>query len=63
MSGSDVVDNTGKRFLIKVSNLCTGEARSRLGDIEYVVEYSQMSQQIRNIHRTGGKIISITEIN
>jgi CpcD/allophycocyanin linker domain len=63
MSASDVVDNTAKRFLIKVSNLYNAATCSRLGDIEYVVEYSQMSQIIKNIHRTGGKIISITEIN
>ncbi|MEH2278567.1 MAG: phycobilisome linker polypeptide [Nostoc sp.] len=35
---------------------------TRLGKLEYVVNYNQLSGQMQNIHRTGGKIISITEV-
>ncbi|MBE9038057.1 phycobilisome rod-core linker polypeptide [aff. Roholtiella sp. LEGE 12411] len=53
--------STSKRFLIKVIK---GAAvpRTRLGNIKYVVDYNQLSQQVQNIHRTGGKIVSITEV-
>ncbi|MEH2468462.1 phycobilisome rod-core linker polypeptide [Nostoc sp.] len=55
------VSSTSKRFLIKVVK---GAAKipSRLGKLEYVVNYNQLSGQVQNIHRTGGKIISITEV-
>ncbi|MEH2253438.1 phycobilisome linker polypeptide [Nostoc sp.] len=35
---------------------------TRLGKLEYVVNYNQLSGQVQNIHRTGGKIISISEV-
>ncbi|MEH1892239.1 MAG: phycobilisome rod-core linker polypeptide [Nostoc sp.] len=55
------VSSTSKRFLIKAVK---GAAKipSRLGKLEYVVNYNQLSGQVQNIHRTGGKIISITEV-
>ncbi|MCC5647290.1 hypothetical protein LC607_31140 [Nostoc sp. CHAB 5824] len=36
--------------------------RNRLGNLEYVVNYNQLFGHVKNIHRTGGKIISITEV-
>ncbi|WP_341529181.1 phycobilisome rod-core linker polypeptide [Nostoc sp. UHCC 0302] len=59
VAGSSV-SSTSKRFLIKFAKGCTG-LRSRLGNTEYVVDYNQLSQQMQNIHKLGGKIISITE--
>ncbi|MEH2117419.1 phycobilisome rod-core linker polypeptide [Nostoc sp.] len=55
------VSSTSKRFLIKAVK---GAAKipNRLGKLEYVVNYNQLSGQVQNIHRTGGKIISITEV-
>ncbi|MEH2453633.1 phycobilisome rod-core linker polypeptide [Nostoc sp.] len=55
------VSSTSKRFLIKAVK---GAAKipTRLGKLEYVVNYNQLSGQVQNIHRTGGKIISITEV-
>ncbi|MEH2230475.1 MAG: phycobilisome rod-core linker polypeptide [Nostoc sp.] len=55
------VSSTDKRFLIKTVK-GAGNLRTRLGNLEYVVNYSQLSGQVQNIHRTGGKIISITEV-
>lgn len=55
------VSTTDKRFLIKAVK-GAGNLRTRLGNLEYVVNYNQLSGQVQNIHRTGGKIISITEV-
>ncbi|MDZ8068757.1 MAG: phycobilisome rod-core linker polypeptide [Nostoc sp. DedQUE08] len=55
------VNSTDKRFLIKAVK-GAGNLRTRLGNLEYVVNYNQLSGQVQNIHRTGGKIISITEV-
>ncbi|NEP61627.1 MAG: photosystem I reaction center subunit XII [Symploca sp. SIO2G7] len=54
--------NTGKRFCIKFT---TSQASARLRKFsrqECVVDYSQMSQKVQNIHKTGGRIISVTEV-
>ncbi|MEH2291037.1 phycobilisome rod-core linker polypeptide [Nostoc sp.] len=60
VAGSSV-SSTDKRFLIKVVK-GAGNRRTHLGNLEYVVNYNQLSGQVQNIHRTGGKIISITEV-
>jgi len=52
---------TSKRFLIKVIKGASSP-RTRLSNIRYVVDYNQLSQQLQNIQRTGGKIVSITEV-
>ena len=57
-----VYNNQGKRFLIKFS---TSQALARLNKYssqECVVNYSQMSQKVQNIHKGGGRILSITEL-
>ncbi|WP_353736080.1 MULTISPECIES: phycobilisome linker polypeptide [unclassified Okeania] len=54
--------NTEKRFTIAFS---TSQAPARLGKLssqECVVKYSQMSKILQNIQKTGGKIISISEV-
>lgn len=58
---SGAFSNTGKRFLIKVSKSAVGP-RPRLSNMEYVVDYSRMSEQVQNIHKMGGKITSIVEV-
>ncbi|MBE8965736.1 phycobilisome rod-core linker polypeptide [Nostocales cyanobacterium LEGE 12452] len=55
------VSTTDKRFLIKAVK-GAGNLRTRLGNLEYIVNYNQLSGQVQNIHRTGGKIVSITEV-
>ncbi|MCC5615279.1 phycobilisome rod-core linker polypeptide [Nostoc sp. CHAB 5836] len=60
VAGSSV-SSTNKRFLIKVVK-GVANVRSRLGNLEYLVNYNQLSEQVQNIHRMGGKITSITEV-
>jgi Phycobilisome Linker polypeptide/CpcD/allophycocyanin linker domain len=59
-AGSSVI-STSKRFLIKAVK-GSANLHTRLGNLEYVVNYNQLSGQVQNIHRTGDKIISITEV-
>jgi hypothetical protein len=60
-AGGSGATTTNKRFLIKAIKGATN-ARTRLGNTQYVVNYNQLSQQVQNIHKTGGKIISISEV-
>ncbi|MEM1311582.1 MAG: phycobilisome rod-core linker polypeptide [Cyanobacteria bacterium P01_H01_bin.153] len=56
-------DNTGKRFKITVSS---GGSAARLGRVstqEYVVAYSQLSQKMQSIFKTGGKVLKVTELS
>jgi phycoerythrin-associated linker protein len=52
--------NTGKRFRVAVSKANYGSRVTRSA-VTFEVAYSQLSQNIQNIQRTGGKILSITE--
>jgi hypothetical protein len=54
--------NASRRFLIKVAKACTIPYPDILGNSQYIVEYNQMSQKIKNIQKMGGTIISVTEI-
>lgn len=55
-------DNTTKRFLIEYSS-CMGDATLNRGSKrQRTITYAQMNEVLRNIHRTDGKIISITEL-
>lgn len=60
-SGSGAYSNTGKRFRITVSKANFG---SRVTKSNYSVEvgYGQLSQRIKNVQRSGAKIVSISEI-
>ena len=51
---SGAASSAGKRFLIKVSKSAVGP-RPRLSKMEYVVDYTRMSEQIQNIHKWVGK--------
>ncbi len=59
--GSGNVSNTGKRFRISVSKAGSG-VNYRRSNSTYEVGYSQLTQKIQNIHKLGGKIVSITEV-
>ena len=59
--GSGAYSNTGKRFLISVAKVDFGPRVARSCNT-FEVSYAQMSQQIQNIQRTGGKILSIAEV-
>ncbi|NJR37544.1 MAG: photosystem I reaction center subunit XII [Leptolyngbyaceae cyanobacterium CSU_1_4] len=52
---------TEKRFKILVSG-SKFDAPRRVSTTEYIVSASKMTPQIQRIHRTGAKIVSITEI-
>ncbi|NEQ79736.1 MAG: photosystem I reaction center subunit XII [Moorea sp. SIO2I5] len=54
--------NTDKRFRIVYSTSTAAARLNKFSKTERVVNYSQMSQQFQNIHKCGGKIISITEV-
>lgn len=52
--------STGKRFRVSVSKANYGSRVTRSA-VTFEVAYSQLSQNIQNIQRTGGQILSITE--
>lgn len=55
--------NTCKRYQIAVS-ACAGAARlNKYSKLNYQVSYEQLSEQVQSIHKSGGKILSITELN
>ena len=59
--GSGAYANTGKRFRIAITKANFG-ARVTKSAATFEVNYSQLSQKIQNIQKTGGKILSITEV-
>jgi hypothetical protein len=61
VGGSGTYANTSKRFRIAVAKASFGRRVTR-SNATFEVGYSQLSKQIQNIHKTGGKILSITEI-
>ena len=60
-AGSGSYDNTGKRFRIAVAKPGVGPVVKR-SNTTYEVSFSQMSAKIQNIHKSGGEIVSITEV-
>lgn len=54
-------DATEKMFKIVVKG-AKFDAPRRLSNTEYLVSGAKMTPQIQRIHRTGGKIVSITEV-
>lgn len=53
--------NTGKKFLISVAKSGTTPVFKQT-KINYTVSYDRLSKQIQNIQKTGGKILSISEV-
>ncbi len=58
--GSGAGSSTGKRFRITVAS--GGGDRVRRSNTTYEVSYNQMSNRMRSIQRSGGRILSITEV-
>ena len=61
IGSSGTSSTTGKRFRIVAGK--SGGAKVRTSNISYEVGYAQLSRQIQSIQKTGGKIISITEVS
>jgi phycoerythrin-associated linker protein len=59
--GSGAASSRTKRFRITVTKAASGPRTTR-SVATYEVGYSQLSQKIQNIQKTGGKILSITEV-
>ena len=59
--GSGAYSNTGKRFRITLAKAGQTPVYKQ-SKITFEVNYSQLSSRIQSIHKSGGKIISITEI-
>jgi len=55
-------DNTGKRYRIAYSTSQSAGKRNRSSKQERVIGYDRMSRFLQNIHRTGGKILSVIEL-
>lgn len=51
----------GKRFQIVVTGLTAG-SRRRLATKTYLAQGDNMTPQLKQIHRTGGKVVSISEV-
>ncbi|NEO56326.1 MAG: photosystem I reaction center subunit XII [Okeania sp. SIO3B5] len=62
MGNGAAYDNTSKSFLIEFDSRTADARVNRRGKRQRVVTYSQMNQEVRNIHKSGGKIIKITEV-
>jgi phycoerythrin-associated linker protein len=60
-SSGGAIASTSKRFRIAVSKAKFG-ARVTQSNATFEVSYSQLSARIQNIQKTGGKILSITEV-
>ena len=61
-SGSGAYSNPGKRFRISIAKASFGPRVAR-STTTFEVGYAQMSKKIQNIQKTGGKILSITEVS
>lgn len=61
VSGSGTYSNTGKRFRVQVTK-SGGGPRNFRSTTSFEVGYDQLSQRIQGIQKTGGKILSITEL-
>ena len=60
-STGGISGSTNKRFRIAVTKAGITPVTKRSNQT-YEVGYSQLSAKIQNIHKTGGKIVSVTEI-
>lgn len=50
-----------KRFVVKANKASIGSL-NRVSNQSYEVSYEQLNAKIKNLHRTGAKILSITEV-
>ncbi len=59
--GRGAADQTSKRYRIVVSKAGSSPIYHK-SKCTYDISYAQMSKRIQNIHKSGGKILSITEV-
>jgi phycocyanin-associated rod linker protein/phycoerythrin-associated linker protein len=59
--GSGTPGSNNKRFRVKATKASIGSI-NRVSNQTYEVAYDQLNAKIKNLHRTGAKIVSITEI-
>jgi len=62
VGGSGAASNTGKRFRISTATNTAIAALNRVSKREFIVDYNQMSAQIRSLVQSGVKILSVTEV-
>ena len=55
-------DNTGKKFKVTFSSSKAAARLYKLSRQTSVVSYSQLSRKVQSIHKSGGTILSITEL-
>ena len=55
-------DNNGKRFRITFGSSQGAARLNKFSQQQAVVSFSQLSRKFQNIHKSGGKIISVTEL-
>ena len=55
-------DNTGKNFRVTFSSSKAAARLYKLSRQTSVVSYSQLSRKVQSIHKSGGTILSITEV-
>ena len=60
--GSGAASSRGKRFRVAITKASFGP-RVTQSNTTFEVEYSQLSRKIQNIQKTGGKILSVTEVS
>ncbi|NET50406.1 MAG: photosystem I reaction center subunit XII [Merismopedia sp. SIO2A8] len=60
-TGTGATDNTGKRFRVTITKANFGPRVTRSAQT-FEVGYAQLSRKIQNIQKTGGKVVSITEV-
>jgi Phycobilisome Linker polypeptide/CpcD/allophycocyanin linker domain len=60
-SSGQTPGTNNKRFRIKATKASIGSL-NRLSNQTYDVDYNQLNAKIKNLHRTGAKILSITEV-
>ena len=54
--------NTGKRFRVSFASSKASARMNKLSCQSCVVDFSQLSQQVQKIHKSGGKITNIAEV-
>ena len=60
-SSSGTPGSNKKRFRIKATKASVGSL-NRFSNQTYEIDYEQLNAKIKNLHRTGAKILSITEV-
>lgn len=61
IQGGGTPGSNNKRFRIKANKTSIGSL-NRVSNQTYEVNYAQLNAKIKNLHRTGAKILSITEV-